>query len=180
MPAPLSSFCLYLPLLLLFIRLGRRVKVRSEGYEQDSATILLLVYPGARARSASPTSVPNMFAPESQARTLDSPDLRFSYWRLQDDVRAGGWSAHLRHRSFPTPANDDGTEPAQVYGSGPVEAAWTTVPFLIVLVLTLDHRTGDSGRAGRSQTCLGAGCAGHRASVVVGDSLSQARHRHRQ
>ncbi|HXJ75355.1 MAG TPA: cytochrome c oxidase subunit II, partial [Candidatus Dormibacteraeota bacterium] len=34
-------------------------------------------------------------------------------------------------------ANDDGTEPAQIYGSGPVEAAWTTVPFLIVLVLTL-------------------------------------------
>jgi cytochrome c oxidase subunit 2 len=33
--------------------------------------------------------------------------------------------------------NDDGTEPAQVYGSGPVEAAWTTVPFLVVLVLTL-------------------------------------------
>jgi cytochrome c oxidase subunit 2 len=34
-------------------------------------------------------------------------------------------------------ANDDGTEPAQIYGSGPVEAAWTTVPFLIVAVLTL-------------------------------------------
>ncbi len=34
-------------------------------------------------------------------------------------------------------ANDDGVEPAQVYGSGPVETAWTTVPFLIVLVLTL-------------------------------------------
>jgi cytochrome c oxidase subunit 2 len=34
-------------------------------------------------------------------------------------------------------ANDDGTEPPQVYGSGLVEAAWTTVPFLIVLVLTL-------------------------------------------
>ena len=34
-------------------------------------------------------------------------------------------------------ANDDGTEPAQVYGSGPVETAWTTVPFLIVLVLSL-------------------------------------------
>jgi cytochrome c oxidase subunit 2 len=28
-------------------------------------------------------------------------------------------------------------EPAQIYGSGPVEAAWTTVPFLIVAVLTL-------------------------------------------
>jgi cytochrome c oxidase subunit 2 len=34
-------------------------------------------------------------------------------------------------------ANDDGTEPAQIYGSGPVETAWTTVPFLIVVVLTL-------------------------------------------
>jgi cytochrome c oxidase subunit 2 len=34
-------------------------------------------------------------------------------------------------------ADDDGMEPAQVYGSGPVEAAWTTVPFLIVVVLTL-------------------------------------------
>jgi len=34
-------------------------------------------------------------------------------------------------------ASDDGTEPAQVYGSGPVETAWTTVPFLIVLVLSL-------------------------------------------
>jgi cytochrome c oxidase subunit II len=34
-------------------------------------------------------------------------------------------------------ADDDGTEPAQIYGSGPVEAAWTTVPFLIVVVLTL-------------------------------------------
>ena len=34
-------------------------------------------------------------------------------------------------------AQDDGTEPAQIYGSGPVEVAWTTVPFLIVVVLTL-------------------------------------------
>ena len=34
-------------------------------------------------------------------------------------------------------ANDDGTEPAQIYGSGPVEVAWTSVPFLIVVVLTL-------------------------------------------
>jgi cytochrome c oxidase subunit 2 len=34
-------------------------------------------------------------------------------------------------------AGDDGTEPAQIYGSGPVEAAWTTVPVLIVAVLAL-------------------------------------------
>jgi cytochrome c oxidase subunit II len=34
-------------------------------------------------------------------------------------------------------ADDDGTEPAQIYGSGPVEAAWTVVPILIVVVLAL-------------------------------------------
>ncbi len=34
-------------------------------------------------------------------------------------------------------ANDDNREPAQVYGSNPVEVAWTTVPLLIVVVLAL-------------------------------------------
>ncbi len=33
--------------------------------------------------------------------------------------------------------NDDGKEPPQVYGSNPVETAWTVVPVLIVVVLTL-------------------------------------------
>ncbi|HYL59004.1 MAG TPA: cytochrome c oxidase subunit II [Candidatus Acidoferrales bacterium] len=32
---------------------------------------------------------------------------------------------------------DDGREPPQVYGSNPIEFAWTTVPVLIVLVLVL-------------------------------------------
>src|SRR5579862_8373407 len=32
---------------------------------------------------------------------------------------------------------DDGREPPQVYGSNPIEFAWTTVPVLIVLVLSL-------------------------------------------
>src|SRR6266850_939272 len=32
---------------------------------------------------------------------------------------------------------DDGKEPAQVYGSNPVEMAWTVVPIIIVVVLTL-------------------------------------------
>ena len=32
---------------------------------------------------------------------------------------------------------DDGSEPPQVYGSGPVELAWTAVPVLIVFVLIL-------------------------------------------
>jgi cytochrome c oxidase subunit 2 len=32
---------------------------------------------------------------------------------------------------------DDGKEPAQIYGSNPVEMAWTVVPIIIVVVLTL-------------------------------------------
>ena len=34
-------------------------------------------------------------------------------------------------------ANDDGKEPAQVYGSNPVETAWTVLPLIIVVVLTV-------------------------------------------
>ena len=32
---------------------------------------------------------------------------------------------------------DDGREPAQVYGSNRIEIAWTVIPILIVLVLTM-------------------------------------------
>jgi len=34
-------------------------------------------------------------------------------------------------------SEDDGKEPAQIYGSNPVEMAWTVVPIIIVVVLTL-------------------------------------------
>jgi cytochrome c oxidase subunit II len=34
-------------------------------------------------------------------------------------------------------ATDDGKEPAQVYGSNPVEMAWTIVPLIIVVILAL-------------------------------------------
>src|SRR5882672_3815033 len=42
--------------------------------------------------------------------------------------------AVVRFRCRP---EDDGKEPAQVYGSNPVEMAWTVVPSIIVVVLTL-------------------------------------------
>jgi cytochrome c oxidase subunit 2 len=42
--------------------------------------------------------------------------------------------AVVRFRRRP---EDDGKEPAQVYGSNPVEMAWTVVPIIIVVVLTL-------------------------------------------
>jgi cytochrome c oxidase subunit II len=38
---------------------------------------------------------------------------------------------------FRTRPDDDGREPPQVYGSNPIEFAWTTVPVLIVFVLFL-------------------------------------------
>ncbi len=38
---------------------------------------------------------------------------------------------------FRARAGDDNREPAQVYGSNPIELAWTTVPILIVFVLLL-------------------------------------------
>lgn len=38
---------------------------------------------------------------------------------------------------FRTRPGDDGREPPQVYGSNPIEFAWTTVPLLIVFVLIL-------------------------------------------
>jgi len=42
--------------------------------------------------------------------------------------------AIIRYRHRP---DDDGQEPPQVYGSNPVEVAWTTLPLLIVFVLIL-------------------------------------------
>jgi cytochrome c oxidase subunit 2 len=38
---------------------------------------------------------------------------------------------------FRRPAEDDGREPVQIYGSNQVELAWTVIPILIVLVLFL-------------------------------------------
>jgi cytochrome c oxidase subunit II len=84
-----------------------------------------------------PSLVPSIFAPES------APAHSISH--LADFVLAitgtmfflvAGLLAYVLVR-YRRRANDDGIEPAQVYGSGPVEAAWTTVPFLIVVVLTL-------------------------------------------
>src|SRR5580658_1317129 len=84
-----------------------------------------------------PALVPSIFAPES---TPAHSIMRLSVLVL---VIAGvifvvvtSLLAYAVIR-FRRRANDDGTEPPQIYGSGPVEAAWTTVPILIVAVLTL-------------------------------------------
>jgi cytochrome c oxidase subunit 2 len=89
------------------------------------------------AEKTDPTLVPSIFAPES------TPAHAISHLAGFVLVITGAIFAVVAGLllyavvRFRRRANDDGTEPAQVYGSGPIEAAWTTVPFLIVLVLSL-------------------------------------------
>jgi cytochrome c oxidase subunit 2 len=101
-------------------------------------TVLLLVAPVLfGAERVDPALVPNTFAPESTPAHAISELAGFvlTITGVMFVLVAGLLTyVIVRYRRR---ANDDGTEPAQVYGSGPVEAAWTTVPFLIVIVLTL-------------------------------------------
>jgi cytochrome c oxidase subunit 2 len=84
-----------------------------------------------------PALVPSIFSPESAPAHAISHLAGFVLWITGAIfVVVAGLLVYAVVR-FRRRANDDGTEPAQIYGSGPVEAAWTTVPFLIVLVLTL-------------------------------------------
>jgi cytochrome c oxidase subunit 2 len=101
-------------------------------------TMLFLVAPAlCGAERVDPALVPNIFAPESAPAHSISHLAGFVLAITGAIfVVVTGLLLYAVVR-FRRRANDDGTEPAQVYGSGPVEAAWTTVPFLIVLVLTL-------------------------------------------
>jgi cytochrome c oxidase subunit 2 len=84
-----------------------------------------------------PSLVPSIFAPESTpARSISHLAAFVLAITGAIFIVVGGLLTYAVIR-FRRRASDDGMEPAQVYGSGPVEAAWTTVPFLIVVVLTL-------------------------------------------
>jgi cytochrome c oxidase subunit 2 len=87
--------------------------------------------------SINPSLVPSIFAPESTpAHSISQLAIFVLTITGVMFVLVAGLLAYVVVR-YRRRANDDGMEPAQVYGSGPVEAAWTTVPFLIVVVLTL-------------------------------------------
>ena len=89
------------------------------------------------AERVDPALVPNIFSPESTpAHSISHLAVFVLAITGAIFVVVAGLLLYAVVR-FRRRANDDGTEPAQIYGSGPVEAAWTTVPFLIVLVLTL-------------------------------------------
>ena len=83
--------------------------------------------------------------------------------------------AIVRYRRRP---DDDGEEPAQVYGSTQVELAWTVIPVLIVVVLSLTGARAIDQDPERPQTARRARRHGDRPPVVVGVPLSLARHRH--
>jgi cytochrome c oxidase subunit 2 len=89
------------------------------------------------AGKVDPSLVPSIFAPESvPAHSISQLAIFVLLITGVMFVLVAGLLAYVVVR-YRRRSNDDGIEPAQVYGSGPVEAAWTTVPFLIVVVLTL-------------------------------------------
>ena len=100
-------------------------------------TFILFPLSLSTALSADPSLVPNIFIPES------TPAHSINHVSLLVLAITGGIFAvvfsliayvTIRFRRRP---DDNGTEPPQVYGSNPVETAWTTVPLLIVVVLVL-------------------------------------------
>src|ERR1700733_9743210 len=100
-------------------------------------TVLLRQQGGFAAEIVDPTLVPNIFAPESVPAHSISHLAGFVLAITGIIfVVVGGLLAYAVVR-FRRRTGDDGTEPAQIYGSGPVEAAWTIVPILIVVVLAL-------------------------------------------
>ena len=99
----------------------------------------ILIQQGAAlaAEKADPALVPSIFSPESAPAHAISHLAGFVLViTAAIFIVVAGLLVYAVVR-FRRRANDDETEPAQVYGSGPVETAWTTVPFLIVVVLTL-------------------------------------------
>ena len=70
-------------------------------------------------------------------------------------------------------------EPPQIYGSNQIELSWTVIPVLIIVVLFSRYRTSHLFDRARAKAGRGTGCDGDRASVLVGVSVSKARHCHR-
>jgi cytochrome c oxidase subunit 2 len=88
-------------------------------------------------QSASPLSPTNIFAPASTpAQTIFDLSLMVIAIAAAIFVIVGGLLAYSVVK-FRKRRNDDGREPAQVYGSKQVELAWTIIPVITVLVLFL-------------------------------------------
>jgi cytochrome c oxidase subunit 2 len=116
---------------------AERLRAAGRRLVRVLAPLVVALAPGGLFASDPAVLSPNIFAPESApAHSIDS------LARFVLETTAGIFVvvmgliiyAVVRFRHRP---DDDGKEPPQVYGSNPVEAAWTTIPFLIVVVLAL-------------------------------------------
>lgn len=93
--------------------------------------------PGGILAAADPNLIPSIFRPESvPAQAIHELSLFVLAVTAGIFVVVFGLIAYATFRFRQRP-DDDGREPAQIYGSNPVEVAWTTVPLLIVVVLSL-------------------------------------------
>jgi cytochrome c oxidase subunit 2 len=105
--------------------------------KRAALTLFFIHQAGFAAERVDPSLVPSVFAPESApAHSILRLDTLVLAITAGIFVVVAGLLIYAVVR-FRRRANDDGREPAQFYGSGPVETAWTTVPILIVVVLLL-------------------------------------------
>jgi cytochrome c oxidase subunit II len=99
--------------------------------------MIWLMVPLSLAAAVDPDLVPNIFKPAS-VPAYETNELSHFVLGITAGIFAVVFALIIYVLiRFRRRANDDGVEPPQVYGSNPVEIAWTTVPFLIVLVLAL-------------------------------------------
>lgn len=125
--------------------------LKSRGREAWRALVLVVVTASAALAAATPAplSPTNIFAPDSTpARSI----FRISAFVLEITgaifVVVFSLLAYAVIK-FRERKDDDGHEPAQVYGSNQMELAWTVLPVLIVVVLFLStaqviHRVQDA------------------------------------
>ena len=82
-------------------------------------------------------TVSSIFAPVSTPAAREADLARLVLWlSAAVFVVVAGLIAYSVIR-FRAPAGEQGSEPPQVYGSAQVEAAWTAVPLILVVVLML-------------------------------------------
>jgi cytochrome c oxidase subunit 2 len=128
-----------------FVIVGRSSNAVRSGYSRrwsavalTPAIVLACVSTAvATAPGSPPEHVSSIFAPVSTPAALVG-ELALLVLAITGGifVVVGGLLAYSIFR-FRRRRDDDGREPPQVYGSNPIELAWTLVPVLIVFVLFL-------------------------------------------
>ena len=132
----------------------------------------------AQAVPGDPTLIPSIFHPESTpAHSIYQLSILVLAITGLIFVVVFGLIVYaiVRYRRRP---DDDGQEPAQVYGSTQVELAWTVIPVLIVVVLSLTGARAIDRDPERAKTGRGARSHRDRPPVVVGVPVSRAGNRH--